>query len=319
MSSNSIHIDELHAYADGRLPAARRAEVEAYLAAHPGAAAEVAAWRETDAQLHRALDPLLNEPVPQRRIPAAILGAARRPTATGFGAMRGWRVVALSVACLAIGCGAGWLSRGVVERTMPMQRFANDALVSHVVFAPESKHIVEVPADEEAHLVTWLSRRLDAQLHVPDLRSLGYRLIGGRQTVVADAPTAMLMYEGPAARASPCSCGACRAIAIPASGWRRSPPTTVCCRRSILPSITRRRWRSTGRITALGLQSLARLRGRSCWKWRRSCFGSTANSPARRRARNSATFFAMRCQVGSAGTTNAHGTAFPHNEDHESC
>ncbi|NWK45777.1 anti-sigma factor family protein [Ralstonia pickettii] len=197
MSSNSIHIDELHAYADGRLPAARRAEVEAYLAAHPGAAAEVAAWRETDAQLHRALDPLLNEPVPQRRIPAAILGAARRPTATGFGAMRGWGVVALSVACLAIGSGAGWLSRGVVERTMPMQRFANDALVSHVVFAPESKHIVEVPADEEAHLVTWLSRRLDAQLHVPDLRSLGYRLIGGRQTVVADAPTAMLMYEGP--------------------------------------------------------------------------------------------------------------------------
>lgn len=197
MSSNSIHIDELHAYADGRLPAARRAVVEAYLAAHPGAAAEVAAWRETDAQLHRALDPLLNEPVPQRRIPAAILAVARRPTASGFGAMRGWSVVALSVACLAVGSGAGWLSRGAVERTMPMQRFANDALVSHVVFSPESKHIVEVPADEEAHLVTWLSRRLDAQLHVPDLTSLGYRLIGGRQTVVADAPTAMLMYEGP--------------------------------------------------------------------------------------------------------------------------
>ncbi|CAJ0882219.1 hypothetical protein R77567_03461 [Ralstonia sp. LMG 32965] len=197
MSSNSIHIDELHAYADGRLPAARRAAVEAYLAAHPGVAAEVAAWRETDAQLHRALDPLLNEPVPQRRIPAAILAAARRPTAGGFGATRGWGVAALSVACLAIGSGAGWLSRGAVERTLPMQRFANDALVSHVVFSPESKHIVEVPADEEAHLVTWLSRRLDAQLHVPDLTSLGYRLIGGRQTVVADAPTAMLMYEGP--------------------------------------------------------------------------------------------------------------------------
>ena len=55
MSSNSIHIDDLHAYADGRLPAARRAAVEAYLAAHPGAAAEVAAWRETDAQLHLSL------------------------------------------------------------------------------------------------------------------------------------------------------------------------------------------------------------------------------------------------------------------------
>ncbi|MCO5401394.1 anti-sigma factor family protein [Ralstonia soli] len=195
--SAEIHIDELHAYADGRLPAARRAAVEAYLAAHPGAAAEVAAWREADAQLHRALDPLLNEPVPRRRIPAAILAAAQRPAPAGFGAMRGWGVLALGVACLAIGTGAGWFGRSAVERTLPMQRFANDALVSHVVFSPESKHVVEVPADEEAHLVTWLSRRLDAQLHIPDLTPLGYRLIGGRQTVVADAPTAMLMYEGP--------------------------------------------------------------------------------------------------------------------------
>lgn len=195
--SADIHIDELHAYADGRLPAARRAAVEAYLAAHPGAAAEVAGWRETDAQLHRALDPLLNEPVPQRRIPAAIQAAARRPAHTGFGATRGWGAFALGVVCLAIGTGAGWFGRGAAERTVPMQRFANDALVSHVVFSPESKHVVEVPADEEAHLVTWLSRRLDAQLHVPDLTRLGYRLIGGRQTVVADAPTAMLMYEGP--------------------------------------------------------------------------------------------------------------------------
>ncbi|CAJ0799554.1 hypothetical protein LMG7141_03692 [Ralstonia condita] len=196
MSAN-IHIDELHAYADGCLPAARRAAVEAHLAAHPGVAAEVAAWRETNARLHRALDPLLNEPVPPRRIPAAVLAAAQRPSRAGFGASRGWHVAALSLACLALGVGAGWLGRGAVERALPMQRFANDALVSHVVFAPESKHMVEVPATEEAHLVTWLSRRLDARLHVPDLTALGYRLIGGRQTVVADAPTAMLMYEGP--------------------------------------------------------------------------------------------------------------------------
>jgi anti-sigma factor RsiW len=195
--SADIHIDELHAYADGRLPATRRAAVEAYLAAHADAAAEVARWRAMNADLHRALDPLLNEPVPPRRIPAAIQAAARRQPTAGFGAMRGWSALALGVACLAIGAGAGWFGRGVAEVTVPMQRFANDALVSHVVFSPESKHVVEVPADEEAHLVTWLSRRLDAQLHIPDLTPLGYRLIGGRQTVVADAPTAMLMYEGP--------------------------------------------------------------------------------------------------------------------------
>lgn len=194
--SAAIHIDELHAYADGRLPAARRAAVEAYLAAHPEAAAEVAAWRAMNADLHHALDPLLNEPVPQRRIPAAIQAAARRQPTGGFGAPRGWHALVLGVACMALGAGAGWFGRGAAQPTGTMQRFANDALVSHVVFSPESKHMVEVPADEEGHLVTWLSRRLDAQLHIPDLTPLGYRLIGGRQTVVADAPTAMLMYEG---------------------------------------------------------------------------------------------------------------------------
>lgn len=35
MSAAPIHIEELHAYVDGRLPAARRAAVEAYLAAYP--------------------------------------------------------------------------------------------------------------------------------------------------------------------------------------------------------------------------------------------------------------------------------------------
>ncbi|WP_042590352.1 anti-sigma factor family protein, partial [Ralstonia solanacearum] len=160
MSAAPIHIEELHAYVDGRLPAVRRAAVEAYLAAHPAAAAEVAAWRRIDGRLHRALDPLLNEPVPQRRIPSAILAAAQRPQASGkAGAIRGWGALALGIGCLAVGIGAGWMGRGTLEPSLPMQRFANDALVSHVVYAPESKHMVEVPAAEEAHLVTWLSRR----------------------------------------------------------------------------------------------------------------------------------------------------------------
>lgn len=201
---------------------------------------------------------------------------------------------------------------------MPMQRFANDALVSHVVFSPESKHMVEVPADEEAHLVTWLSRRLDAQLRVPDLTSLGYRLIGGRQTVVADAPTAMLMYEGPG--------GARISVQLRRmpnnrdTGFRLETlaPTTACCRRFILLWITRHRWRFIGRTTVWGLRWPARWCVRSCWKWPRWSIGSTANSPDQRPARNSAIFPAL-CQVGGAGTTNAHGTPFPHDEDHESC
>src|ERR1700758_2684335 len=45
--------DELHAYVDGELPAARRGVVEAWLATHPDDAARVAAWR-SQAELIRA-------------------------------------------------------------------------------------------------------------------------------------------------------------------------------------------------------------------------------------------------------------------------
>jgi anti-sigma factor RsiW len=37
--------EELHAYVDGVLPAARIGAVEEYLAAHPDTASRVAAWR----------------------------------------------------------------------------------------------------------------------------------------------------------------------------------------------------------------------------------------------------------------------------------
>ena len=61
---SAIHEADLHAYADGQLSGARRAAVEAYLAQHPDAAAQVAAWRRQADALHGGLDPILNEPVP---------------------------------------------------------------------------------------------------------------------------------------------------------------------------------------------------------------------------------------------------------------
>ena len=42
----------------------------------------------------------------------------------------------------------------------------------------ETRHPVEVGADEEAHLVQWLSKHPGYRLIVPDLNSLGFRLMG---------------------------------------------------------------------------------------------------------------------------------------------
>ncbi|WP_420994463.1 anti-sigma factor family protein [Cupriavidus sp. 30B13] len=191
-----IDESDLHAYADGQLDPSRRAEVEAYLAAHPEAAGWVGDWRRQADELHAAFDGVLNEAVPLRALPPRLQGRAAAPAARAAG----WRMaLAASLASLVAGGAAGWLARGqagdLAVLTPPAERFARDALASHVVYAPEVRHPVEVAASDEAHLVAWLSKRLGAPLRVPDLRAEGFHLIGGRLGVAEGGPSAMLMYE----------------------------------------------------------------------------------------------------------------------------
>ena len=44
----------------------------------------------------------------------------------------------------------------------------------------EVRHPVEVPGSERAHMTQWLSKRLGSELRVPDLQSIGLKLVGGR-------------------------------------------------------------------------------------------------------------------------------------------
>ena len=70
-----IDPDDLHAYADGRLPPERRLAVQAWLAADPDAAAQVADWQALDRALHLGFDEVLNEPLPLR-LGVALAGVA---------------------------------------------------------------------------------------------------------------------------------------------------------------------------------------------------------------------------------------------------
>ena len=58
--------DELHAFVDNELPAERRDDVEAWLAAHPGDAARVQSWRAMAETLHARYDSVADEAVPKR-------------------------------------------------------------------------------------------------------------------------------------------------------------------------------------------------------------------------------------------------------------
>ncbi|PLQ01113.1 transcriptional regulator [Cupriavidus pauculus] len=187
---------DLHAYADGQLHGPRRAEVEAFLAADADAANKVEAWRHQAAALHAGLDGVLNEAVPLAALPRQLhaQGGRARP------ARLAWPLaLAASLCALVVGAAGGWYARDHVGAdavaVAPMERFAREALASYVVYAPEVRHVVEVPASDEAHLIAWLSKRLGASLQVPDLHPQGFRLIGGRLGASEGGPMAILMYE----------------------------------------------------------------------------------------------------------------------------
>src|SRR5258708_18912925 len=59
--------DELHAYVDNELPAERRGDVEAWLAAHPDDAERVQSWRAMAEALHARYNSVADEAVPKRR------------------------------------------------------------------------------------------------------------------------------------------------------------------------------------------------------------------------------------------------------------
>ncbi|EWM41559.1 putative transmembrane regulator PrtR [Bordetella holmesii 41130] len=76
--------------------------------------------------------------------------------------------------------------------------FAQRAAVAHAVFAADMRRPVEVGADQEQAMVTWLTRRLGAQVHAPLLAQAGYELVGGRVLPGGRGAVAQLMYSSQA-------------------------------------------------------------------------------------------------------------------------
>ena len=61
-----VTADELHAYVDGVLPPDRHAAVEAWLAAHPNDALDVAQWRAQADAIRARYGAIASESVPER-------------------------------------------------------------------------------------------------------------------------------------------------------------------------------------------------------------------------------------------------------------
>lgn len=214
MTQSSISEAELHAYLDGQLGPARRAEVDAYLALRPAEALRLQHYAALQRQLHARYDGVLDEAIPPAwTAPApdprqAALSA--RPDASAWRWLAPLQRIAAGLLVALAGGAAGWYLRGpdglpsasptpyeqaAADLSPERASLPRDAAIAHAVYSPERRHPVEVGADQESHLVAWLSKRLGTSLHPPQLARQGYALMGGRLLPGAAGPVAQFMYE----------------------------------------------------------------------------------------------------------------------------
>lgn len=198
---NKVLITEadLHAYVDGQLPDDQHAQIDAALASLPQEAERVASYRAQKLALRELFDPVLDEPVPEN------LGRLAAPPWTGLDLQRRhslprWSMqrIAASVAITVVSAAAGWLAHGQYEpdkqlaQTIPLAR---QAAIAHAVYSPDVRRPVEISAEHEDQLVTWLSKRLGTSVRAPKLAAQGFELVGGRLLPGNSGPVAQFMYQ----------------------------------------------------------------------------------------------------------------------------
>jgi anti-sigma factor RsiW len=190
MTSGLYGVADLHAYLDGEMPVEEHAAFDEWLAANPDMRRLLSDFKADRQQLCEALETATAGPVPER-IESTLAGGKRQ------GSRQFWQTAA-AILIFAAGAAAGW---GVSEYARPgapadtAPATAERALTAHLVYVSEVLHPVEVAADQKAHLVKWLSKRMGHRLTAPDLEAAGMRLIGGRLLPGETTAAAQLMYE----------------------------------------------------------------------------------------------------------------------------
>jgi anti-sigma factor RsiW len=192
---------DLNAYVDGQLPPDRRAEVESLLAVDAEAAARVKAYQAQTRALREIFDPVLDEPLPAslRQLATPPAQSAPSPTARPRW-LPSWSLqrMAASLLIAVLGGVIGWVGHGRYQPTEMLARttpFYRQAAVAHAVFSPDVRRPVEVTAEQEDQLVTWLSKRMGTPVRPPKLGTVGYELVGGRLLPGGKGPVAQFMYQ----------------------------------------------------------------------------------------------------------------------------
>ncbi|MBO1040101.1 anti-sigma factor family protein [Brucella pituitosa] len=187
---------ELHSFVDGQLSDEERTRIAAILENDPEQAALAEEWRKQNEGIRQLFGGYALEK-------NGDVGLIRSSTRQREHKYR-WAVAASILAALVIGGFGGFAGSRIYDQ--PRQIATIDALpqqaqAAYLIYASEVRHPVEVFSEEEAHLATWLGKRLNiADLKIPDLSTFGFQLVGGRLLPVDNKPGAFFMYEDAAGK-----------------------------------------------------------------------------------------------------------------------
>lgn len=208
----------LSAYLDGQLPEAEVEEINALLAADDEARAVYEKLKLGSEFGARAFDRMLQEPIPLDLVrnikeagrneegEAPKLGFAGAPVAAVPAGRRSafWpQALAASLVIFLSGGAVGYLIseqkqtafQAASNQFAPARTWLDDIADYHRIYSRQARHLVEVPANDAAHIVEWLSASTGVKFQLPDLSAEKLTFEGARLLVAGGKPTAQLLYR----------------------------------------------------------------------------------------------------------------------------
>ena len=184
--------EQLSAYLDGELDEAAAEAVEARLASDPAAQAELESLMQADALAQEEFQAELKAPVAfslAQHIMDTPMQERKAPRARPI-----WGSLAASLLVFVLGGLGGYALKGQAPVVQTAGWLA-DIADYHAVYAGQNRHLVEVGAEEAAHIEAWLGNTVGSTFTIPDLSEFGLTFQGGRLLVANAKPVAQLMYR----------------------------------------------------------------------------------------------------------------------------
>ena len=202
----------LSALLDGEIGRDEKDELERLIAADAEARALYETLKRGSQLGTKAFDDLLKEPVPLslvRKIknseaPVTPSKLSRMAMPSFSLSPSGPQALAASLILFALGGGIGYMfgaepfapAEPVQVAQAPAARnWLDDIAAYHRVYARQQRHLVEVPASDSEHIVSWLSSSVGVDFKLPDLSAQGLEFEGARLLVANAKPVGQLLYK----------------------------------------------------------------------------------------------------------------------------